>query len=388
MRSLLCAVLVVCLAAVAQARTFDVDTAAGIREAMAKAQPGDVISIKPGDYDMGKSLSTGASGTRDKPIVMRTAGDKGYAKLKIKQGTVGFRVVSKHWELRGLHIEGTRDIMDLIQVDATRGGSDLLMVDCRISNCKEFLIKSSRSREVGSDNVVLDHCEWFDVPATAIDLVCGDHWVIRGNYVHDYGKSGNVHYGIFCKGGGKFGLIENNIVDGKGGKGTVGISFGGGLTGKQWLPLVPGETDKVAAEHFQGIARNNIVVNTGDCAYHTNNGQDCKFYNNLAFNCGAGYQRQASYPPDATLVNNVLSGRLQNPGQNRDNLTRCDKAWFVDAAKMDFRLSDAGRKELADKGTVVKDADKDFFGQPRKKPALGPVNADAKESTTWTDRRK
>jgi len=180
------------------------------------------------------------------------------------------------------------------------------MIDCRVSCCTEYLFKASRNREQGPDHVILDHCEWHDCPGTAIDLVAGDDWIIRGNYVHDYGKDGATHYGIFLKGGGRNGLIENNLVDGRGARGAVGISFGGGLTGKQWLPLVEG--GKTAPEHTGGICRNNIVVNTGDCAYHTNNGSNCKFYNNLAYNCGAGFQRQASYPPDPVLINNGDSG--------------------------------------------------------------------------------
>lgn len=371
----------------AGAREFAVNDAKAIRAAMQAAQAGDTISIQPGDYDMGDSLVAGNSGTKAAPITMRTSGETGYAKLRITGGSdVGFRILGGFWVLRGLHIEGNpKATLDLIQIDATRGGTDLQMIDCRISRCKEFLLKASRSREKGADNVILDHCEWFDVPETAIDLVAGDNWIIRGNYVHDYGTDGATHYGIFLKGGGKSGLIEGNLVDGKGGKGTVGISFGGGLTGAKWLPLVEG--GKLAPEHAGGICRNNIVVGTGDCAYHTNNGSDCKFYNNLAYNCGAGFQRQASYPPDPALVNNVLSGSIRGAGESRNNLTKVDKSWFVAADKNDFRLSESGKAALAGKGQELKDNPVDFFGQPRAVSDMGPVNATAGQSTEWVDRR-
>lgn len=368
-------------------RDIKVNDAQGIRNAMKTAQAGDIISIQPGEYNMGEALVTGNSGSKDMPIILQTSGGHGYARLEITGSTdVGFRILSRFWVLRGLDIEGNpKATLDLIQIDATRGGGDLQMVDCRISRCREYLFKASRNRENAADNVILDHCEWFDCPETAIDLVAGDNWIIRGNYVHDYGKDGAAHYGIFLKGGGKNGLIEGNIVDGKGGKSTVGISFGGGLTGAKWLPLIEG--GKLAPEHLDGICRNNIVVRTGDCAYHANNGSDCKFYNNLAYNCRAGFQRQASYPPDPTLINNIFSGGIRGAGESVNNLTNVETAWFVAADKNDFRLTATGKAALAGKGQALTDNPADFFGQPRKLNDLGPVNADAQESTVWVDRR-
>jgi len=381
-------VLTILCAVPAWAREIAVANAKDIRAAMENAKAGDVIAIPPGEYDVGDALVAGKSGTKDEPITLRTRGDLGYAKLKITgRSDVGFRVLGKFWVLLGLHIEGNpAATMDLIQIDATRGGSDLRMTDCRVSCCKEYLFKASRNREKSPDNVVLEHCEWFNCPGTAIDLVAGDNWIISGNHVHDYGTDGATHYGIFLKGGGKHGLIEGNLVDGKGQRGTVGISFGGGLTGKQWLPLLA--DGKLAPEHADGICSNNIVVNTGDCAYHTNNGSNCKFYNNLAYRCGAGFQRQASYPPDPELVNNVFSGNIRGAGESRNNLTTADNAWFVAPDQNDFRLTSAGKTALAGKGQAIKDNPGDFFGRPRKTNDLGPVNADAAQSTCWTDLRQ
>jgi hypothetical protein len=123
-----------------------------------------------------------------------------------------------------------------------------------------------------------------------------------------------------------------------------------------------GSTEKVAAEAVGGICRNNIVINTGDCAYHCNNASDCKFYNNLAYNCGAGFQMQKSYPPDSTLINNILSDNLTKPGKAENNLTKVDPTWFVAPDKDDFRLSDAGKMALAGKGQPLTDNPTDFFG--------------------------
>jgi hypothetical protein len=129
------------------------------------------------------------------------------------------------------------------------------------------------------------------------------------------------------------------------------------------------------------------VIHTGDCAYHANNASGCKFYNNLAYHCGAGFQRQADYPPAPTLVNNVLSGNIRGAGESRNNLSRAEKSWFVAADKNDFRLTANGKAALVGKGERLSDNAEDFFFQPRTGNDLGPVNSAATQSTRWVDRR-
>jgi hypothetical protein len=200
--------------------------------------------------------------------------------------------------------------------------------------------------------------------------------------------SNRTHYGIFLKGGGKNGIIEGCIVDGSAGKGTLGISFGGGLTGKQWLPM--GADGKLGPEADGGIVRNNIVIKAADSSYHSNNGANCKFYNNLAWG-GDTFQRQASYPKDPVLVNNLIGGGVKGASENKNTLAP-KKEWFVNPDDGDFRLTDAGKAALAGKGAPVplEECPTDFFGTKRDpaSPCLGPVLPDAKESTKWVDRRK
>lgn len=388
MKKFACILIMMLAATAANAREIGVDSAQDIRSAIASARPGDTIIIKPGEYDMGSPIRIENSGQPDKPITLRADGDRGYAKLSITgNGSVGFRIQGSCWLFEGVHFEGNAKTKDLIQVTGENGTENLKFVNCKMSKCSEFLIKASRSRESGAGNVILEHCEWFDSGHTALDLVSGDGWVVRNNYVHDYGKDGGVSYGIFLKGGGKNGLIEGNIVDGKSGKTTVGISFGGGSTGEQWMPLASG--GKIAPEHTGGICRNNIVINTRDVAYHSFRAAKCLFANNLAINCGAGYQMQESYPPDPAVINNVLSGRIRG-GNEQNNLTSIDASWFVDPGQQDFRLTDKGIAAFGGKGKRLSENPVDFFGQkrgPGDASSLGPVNAQASRSTQWRDAR-
>jgi Right handed beta helix region len=377
------------LAGLAGAQEIKAQNAGAVKAAIARAKPGDTILIPPGTYDMGGSFSTGKNGTKAKPITLRAEGEKGYAVLKVR-GTVGFRVRSKHWVLRGLHIQGSnRSTQATVFMDGPAGCGNIHMLDCKISGSAGHGMKSSRTRTKAVDNVVIEHTELFDTAQTGFDLVSGDNWVLRRNYVHDFGKRGGVTYGIFLKGGGKKGIIEGNIVDGRKQRTTLGISFGGGKTGKKWLPLA--KSGKVAAEHDGGICRNNIVIAAADSSYHTNNGANCRFYNNLTWKCTT-FQRQAAYPKDPVLINNLIGGRTnRGTSVSKSNLAP-RKAWFVDPDKMDFRLTAAGKAALIGKGAKVPLAENptDFFGNKRDpaKPVIGPVLPDARQSTKWVDRRK
>ena len=372
--------------AAVQGAEFKVDSAATVRKALREVGPGDTILVKPGVYDMGDSFSTGNSGTADKPITFRCEGDKGYATFKVR-GQIGFRVKSRFWVIQGIDVEGSEKSTEATLFLSGPGGcGDIKIIDCKVSGSAQHGIKSSRTREHGIDNVLIDHVEVCNTAATGIDLVSGDNWIISHCYVHDYSKGGGVCYGIFLKGGGKNGIIESCVVDGKKRPVTVGISFGGGTTGARWLPLVNG---KVGPEHENGIARNNIVLRTSDTAYHSKKATACNYYNNLAWDCGT-FQCQASWAVAPTLINNLIAGRYQGVSpKSRDNLTRLQKAWFVDPDKDDFRLTAAGKAALVGKGEDLPDNPIDFFGTPRKSGSkvLGPVLPDATVSTKWVSRR-
>jgi hypothetical protein len=124
-------------------------------------------------------------------------------------------------------------------------------------------------------------------------------------------------------------------------------------------------------------------------AYHSNNGANCKFYNNLAWGCRS-FQRQASYPKDPVVINNVIGGSTKNGASESKNNVAPQKEWFVNAEDSDFRLTDAGRTALAGKGEPLAENPADYFGTKRdaSHAVLGPVLPDAKQSTKWLDRRK
>ncbi|MCM8540375.1 MAG: right-handed parallel beta-helix repeat-containing protein [Lentisphaeraceae bacterium] len=368
-----------------QAREYKARDSKSIKKALLSAKAGDVITVKPGEYDMGDTFATGKDGTEKKPIILQCSGEKGYAVLKVS-GQVGFRIKSKFWVIKGVHTQGSESkTQATVFMDGPGGAGNIKMIDCKISGSALHGMKSAAKRDIGVHNIYIENTELYDTAFTGFDIVSGNNWVIKNCYVHDYGKQKGVSYGIFLKGGGKNGIIDGCFVDGKASSTTVGISFGGGLTGEQWLPLIDG---KIAPEHFEGIARNNIVVNTTDVAYHSNNASNCHYYNNLAWNC-KNFQRQKSYPDDPRLFNNLIAGKYRGVHSDSDNnINELDAKWFVDPEKNDFRLSKEGIRKLKRKAVKSDKCPSDMFGQQRKDLYPGPVLPGAKQSTKWVDRRE
>lgn len=369
---------------------ISVTTEAELAMAMANARPGQVISLAVHPYKFKRDFKTEHGGTAERPITLRATGDEGYAVLEVG-GTVGFRIQHEHWVFEGIHFKGDpNQTQATVFLDGTANCSDIVIRDCKISGSASYGLKSSRSREQAADRVSIEHSELFDCGKTGFDGVGGDDWILRRNYVHDYGTSGGISYGIFLKGGGKNGLIEGNLVDAGSRKGTVGISFGGGKTGEQWMPQAKGLS---IPEHFNGVCRNNIVMRTGDVAYHSNNADSCTFIANLAYAC-SGFQRQGSRGEDPVLINNLV-GKLRGAATtSHHNLGAGEAEWFVDASAMDFRLSKKGLKALRGKAKFTDANALDLFGTKRSRErtipgpiAKGSQSSRRKAESVWVDRR-
>jgi hypothetical protein len=365
---------------------FKVADATALRNALAEAQPGDSIVLKAGTYEMGeRTPETVSDGTAAKPITMRAAGDHGYAILKL-DGNLGFRVKNQFWKFEGIHFKGNPERSQAtLFLDGPQGCDNVSFVDCKISDSAGYGMKTARDPKSAVDRIVIEFTEVFNTGGTAVDVVGGDDWIVRRNYVHAFGTHGGTNYGIFLKGGGTNGLIEGNLVDGERQPGSIGISFGGGLTGKQFMPSVDGQSP---AEHKHGICRNNIVVNTSDVAYHSNNADSCAFYNNLAFGCD-GFQRQKSQGTDPLFINNAV-GKLRGAlDSSAANMEAGQAEWFQNPAKYDFRLTEIGESKLTQSAKPVDENPTDFFGNARDKdrPVSGPILPGAKEARVWQDRR-
>jgi hypothetical protein len=128
-----------------------------------------------------------------------------------------------------------------------------------------------------------------NTPVTPIDVVGGNYWSIKHNFIADFSKDKGykIAYGAFLKGGGENGQMHNNIIacqwkvpyssvlDAR-----VGLSLGGGGTGRDFC-----QSDACEYEHKTGSIRNNMVVNCeNDVSIYLNNTIQSGVADNLLVN--------------------------------------------------------------------------------------------------------
>lgn len=269
------------LAAQPDGRVRRVDTAQGLRQALADAQPGDVISLRAGDYALGRYLVSARAGHDGAPITLR--GEPG-ARLLVF-GTMALKLSHPHWVVEGLRFEGRcADPAQCEHAVQVVGGARHVQI--RHNQLVDFnaALKINGEADQWPDFGRV-HANWIEnktarpsaAPTVAVDLVGASGWEISDNLVAGYIKGGGdrISYALFMKGGGSNGRVLRNLVVcapqpgvAPGGQ-QVGISFGGGLTSA--AAMRPGSGGH---EHRAGLAQDNTVLNCNDTSLDVNHAPD------------------------------------------------------------------------------------------------------------------
>lgn len=364
----------------ASAAVVTVTTTQALKDAVAAAQPGTVIEMAPGTYTIVGSLRTAAAGTKAQPITLRAA-STGPARIDFSDTQEGIVVGHADWILEhlwvngvcaggcgggaaGIHVKATADRVVVRQSRITNWGENIKSDRDGASEPSDGLLIGNEISNEGAD---------IASGGTGIDLVGGLRWRIVGNYVHDFARN-ETHYGIFVKGGARDAVIERNLVIGAkvlppGTGAAVGISFGGGGTGAQFCNPNNVGGGGCACETFDGIARNNIVLNTTDAGLHTKRACGSVFAHDTVYNTGLGLQIQnvgAGAP--VVLRNSVLGKGITGTATSEGNLLNVDDAtWkklFVDPGAADF-TEGADASAIRDKGAALPAVTDDYFGAAR-----------------------
>jgi hypothetical protein len=377
------------LAAAAGAAVVPVSTASQLISAVNNAAPGDVITLAPGIYDFNQTLYCIHAGTAAQPIVVRAA-TLGQALIRFNIDE-GFKVAAPYWTFENLDIQG----VCLVHSDCEHafhvvGQADFTRI--RTSRLRDFNAQIKGNGEgnpfVFPDDVVIEGNEFSDStprltanPVTPIDVVGGRRWVVRSNFIHDYGKAQGdlISYAAFLKGNSRDGLFERNLVicerDNTGGI-RLGLSFGGGSIGG---PSALCEDGTCTPAHQNGIMRNNVIVNCPqDVGIYLNEAANTRVYNNTLYNTtGIDVRFTAS---TADLRNNVLAGAIRNrdggtstKAANREGVTLVQFAtWFVNPASANFALLDGS--QIINLGQALAQVTDDYCGTLRDSaPDLGAV---------------
>jgi hypothetical protein len=308
-----CAVLFAGPSATGRAEVVQVATAEQLKAAIGKAMPGDIITLLPGLYTTDR-LSIGRAGTAERPITVQ-APALGDVKI-VPSGDIAFNVAAPYWVFENLDIAGG---------SLTDHGFHIVGAASHVTIRHNFLHDLNamvKGNGEGSpvvfpndvtieDNVLLDTVpRQGSAPVTPIDVVGGKRWVVRNNFIADFGKTGGngISYGAFLKGNSTDGLFEHNLVlcewRTHGGV-RIGLSLGGGGTGEGLC-----DGGSCATEHRNGIIRSNIVANCPeDVGIYLNKAQNTKVLNNTLFDTNGIDVR---FPVSSAQIDgNIISGGVR-----------------------------------------------------------------------------
>lgn len=344
--------------------------------AIGDADPGDVIILASGNYDIASNVSCLSNGAENNPITVRSE-TLGSAVINF-DAVEGFKVLGTYWTFENLEIHGVcaddSACEHAFHIKGTADGTHIRNNKVEGFNAH---IKGGGTNDTPrkfSDDVIIEYNEFYSQsprqtsnPVTPIDVVGGKRWRVSHNYIHDFQKArgNNISYAAFLKGNSSDGIFSHNLVLCQNlhqGGVRVGLSFGGGGTGTQFC-----EDGSCQTEHRNGIMANNIIANCSDVGIYINKGANIQILNNTLFNTsGIDIRFDASR---ATVRNNLLDGRIRERNGGvatlSNNIEQGDLvSWFTDAPNLDFSLIDGSA--FVDKGEMIAIINDDFCLSPRK----------------------
>ncbi|MBN7827307.1 chondroitinase-B domain-containing protein [Bowmanella dokdonensis] len=279
-----------------------IESESELLSALRKARPGQLLLLRRGTYRLNQHrIETGAAGTASQPIIL-AAGKLGDVEIHL-QSTEGFYIDKSYWKIVNLTLRGT--CHEQTQCDHAvhlAGNADYVALENnRFIDFNAHL--KSNGKPVGQtlqfpDNVLIRHNDFLNQsirqggsPASPIDVVGGDNWHISDNFVADFSRM--VHgrpstvYGIYLKGGGRNGRLENNLINcawrlphQSSLDSRIGLSLGNGGTDPAFC-----QSPECAYEHSGGVISNNLILNcSNDVAIYLNKAEDTLVSNNVLLN--------------------------------------------------------------------------------------------------------
>ena len=330
------------------------------RRAFATAAPGDVITFLPGSYAVKGKLFASRPGSADAPVVVRAA-LPGTVQIAFDSAE-GFVVSAPYWRFENLGIRGACRYDDTCQHAFHVVGNAHHFV-ARNNTLADFNahFKINGQKGVFPDHGLIESNTLSNTgarrtarPVTPIDLVGASDWTVRANIIRDFvkGSGDRISYGAYAKGGAQHTVFERNVVLceekllGEPGQ-RVGLSFGGGGTGKPYC-----RDRQCITEHEGGIMRANLVAGCSDVGMYLNSATGSRIVDNTLLDT-AGVQ--VRFPTSsATFEGNLVDGPIRSDAGGvvrlGENLVtpiwqlylgrHPQRALFVDSTRFDLRWRD------------------------------------------------
>jgi len=360
-----------------------VKSAPEARAAIARAQPGDIITFSPGTYRFtggGPYIQAARPGAPGRAITVR-AERPGTVLLEMELAE-GFLVTAPYWTFENLSMRG---------------------VCGEHSTCEHaFHVVGQAAHFTARNNTVLDYNAHFKIngdgkhvpdhgliegntlsnssvrktanPVTPIDLVAASHWTIRRNLISDFVKGGGdqISYGAFVKGGGEDNRLEQNVVvcesrlRGAPGQ-RVGLSLGGGGTASENC-----RERRCITEQQASTMQANLIVSCSDDGIYVNRAADSSIRHNTLIDTGPIVVRfpESSADVEGNLVDSGIQSRdggVLRASENRQTrmaylyLGLHPARWlFADAGAFDFTWAGSPPRRRSDGPPVP-----ELCGEPR-----------------------
>ncbi|KDM90742.1 chondroitinase-B domain-containing protein [Photobacterium galatheae] len=302
--------------------TLWVSDAQGFRKALKQVLPGQEIVFKKGRYSLqGKRFDISqVTPSASRPITLR-AEEPGHVVLAI-DSLEGIVLNQPHWTISGLTFKGVcAEPSNCEHALHIVGNADHSLIENNTFIDFNAAIKVNRINQSFPDHGIIRRNHFYNTqprntsrPVTPINLDHGNAWVIDRNIIRDFIKTGGnqVSYGAFMKGGGKNGLIENNLVicntsSRQYGGFQVGLSLGGGGMNQK------NRREQSSSEGFHHTVRNNIVMHCNDVGLYINRTSDALVNNNIFYHTSGVDVR---FPESsARLLNNIVGGQIRERDQ-------------------------------------------------------------------------
>lgn len=364
-------------------QVWTVDTPQAIRKALLEATAGTYIEIAPGLYPFNSALNVHNGGLQNERIVVG-AKVPGSVWLTFEH-VDGIMVNRPYWVFENLNIRGVCAHHDTCEhaFHVTGKGSHTVIKNNFLVDFNAH-IKVNGYRGDWPDHGIATHNTLTltkpratEKPVVAFDLVGAGDWEVNDNLVTDIvkGRGSRVSYGMYMKGGSQNGRFERNLVicttTGISRSGIrVGISFGGGNTGKQYC-----RDQNCEREHINGMMLNNVVAHCNDSGLDINRSAPILVAHNTIINAAGITLRQQ--PAQALLVGNLYDGPVlardeTSPTEVPQNAVSAQNT-LINADALDLRW-----KRPPHHIKMHPDVERDFFSKPRvARTALGAVEVTA-----------
>ena len=297
-----------------------VATTAELNAALRQAEPGDTISLMPGDY-VPSRRTIRTHGEPERPITVQAA-VPGTARLWSSHVTL-FKLYGAHWHFRDLDFQGNSNTKHALHI--VRDADDIVLEGNRFQNFHAAIKANGEGQPRAFPDNVRIHRNVFtnDKPrrtkesVVAIDVVGGRNWKITENFISDIGyhpdRRGANTSTAFVKGGAYGATFDRNVVICQwrhtGGY-RVGMSLGGGGTGDAYFDRRGMEQCRQNCPEVRSSQMiNNIILNCPNSpGIYLNRAQDSLVANNTIYDA---YGIVARFPEtSARIYNNLMTGRI------------------------------------------------------------------------------